>query len=241
MLETGNKKKYTHRLSIRQNAGGFSLYIYNVLSGQLLRHDDVPLDGMQPEEALSRHLSRPRAQDTDIGEVELVSELPSTLIPLDEFRKNEVVPLYRLNYPSAAYTASEIRCEVLSALEVVVAYPVPSAVEQHLQGLYPMLQVRSFMGEALERFVSTKHKKKEGDSHFYVMFAPSSMVVCCIKEHKLHFACTYPANNNADRIYYLLSVWKNLHIESHMPCILCGAEEGLADEIRKFIAIVREE
>jgi hypothetical protein len=229
-------------MSIRQTADGFSLYIYNVLTGKLQQCDTVPLTGsISAEEVLRSQLTRPRLQDLEFVEVELVSELPATLIPLDEFRKSEVLPLYRLNYPNSTYTAYDIRCEVLSALEVVVAYPVPAAVEQVLHSLFPSVQVRSLLGQSLERFAAQKHSKKEGNSHFYALFTDSTMVLGHLADHKLQYACSYAVGNDADRVYYLLSVWKNLNLDSHTSCILYGAPEEVVSKVRKFIAIVREE
>ena len=242
MLETGNKKKYTHRLSIRHHADGFSLYIYNVLSGELLQREDVEaLPASAMFDNLERQLVRPRLSGLDVGEVELVSEQPITLVPLDDFRKGEMLPLYRLNFPSMPYTSADIRCEVLSGLEIVVLYPVPEELEQMLLRHYPQLQLRSAAGEALEHFASMKHKKKNDMLHFYVQVWEHSMAVCSLKGHKLHFACTYPVSNDTDRIYYLLSAWKCLETDAGTPCVLCGASKEMAAEIRRFIATVTEE
>lgn len=240
MQETGNKKKYTHRLSIRHHADGFSLYIYNVLNGELLQREDVSANASSMLETLEQSLTRPRIMDLHFGEVEWVSELPCTLLPLDEFRKNEVLSLYRFNFPTMSYVAADIRCEVLSALEVVVLYSVPVAVEQLLQRLFMQVQLRSTMGVSLEYFSALKHKKKS-TLHFYVQVYDHTMIVCSFKQRRLQFACTYPVTNDADRIYYLLSVWKSMDVDAHTPCTLSGATKELSAEIRKFIATVTDE
>lgn len=227
----------TYRLSIRISADGFSLSIYNVLDGSLLQSiqqnaiQDTPLHTL-----LDETLRRPRLLDYTFQHVELLADTPSTCVPLEYLRREEVAALYRLNFPSTTATNAEIRYQILPSLEVVEIFCLDAAIYSTVQSLYPNVQLASYEGRLLEDTALTNRWAAADKANFHTHISDHSMLICSFLAGKLSYATTYRVNNNQDRLYYIMGAWKALGLDGNSDILhIHNSSSALVAELRRFI------
>lgn len=242
MRVTGNKIISAQKLSIRIFADGFSLYLYEGSGSALTGTEHVRVDTPEAlpaslREAFSRSLYHPQR----FGSVEVLFDGCSTLVPLDEFRRNEMLSVFRLNFPSADYSPSELRYEILQDMDVVVLYAARAALEELVLEYFPEATLGGFMAYALKTSLYHMHDSDRKGDHFHVFIGERQMTICAFIQGNLALGCAYHVDNDSDRIYYLLSVWKHTVCHSDAACLLYGASKELESGVRKFISKTRVE
>lgn len=237
MPVTGSNLLNTYRLSIRLFSDGFSLSILYAADNSLVQKEDVKADGNTPlYQLLEKALRRPRLTEYTFQSVELLVLSPSTCVPLEYFRREEVFPLYNLTFPSLKVGKNEVHYQILPSLEVVELFSLNQQVLQTVQDIYPDVEIVSLEGRAIETIANADRKKKDRSIHFYAMVAPKNMLVCCFKEQNLHFASTFSVDNDADRLYFIMGVWKSLQMEEQkQPLYLNNASAELLQQLQRFI------
>ena len=237
MQVTGSNLHNTYRLSIRLFSDGFSLSILYISDNSLVEKEDVTADGRTPlYQLLEKALQRPRLTEYTFQSVELLVLSPSTCVPLEFFRREEVFPLYNITFPSLKVSKTEVHYQILPQLEVVELFSVNQQILQTIQGIYPDVEIVSLEGRAIETIATADRKLQDNSIHFYAMIAPKNMLVCCFKEQRLHFATTYTVDNDADRLYYIMGVWKNLQMDEQTQLLhLNNASIELLNQAKRFI------
>ena len=237
MQVTGSNLHNTYRLSIRLFSDGFSLSILYTSDNSLVQKEDITADGSAPlYQLLEKALRQPRLTEYTFQSVELMVLSPSTCVPLEYFRREEVFPLYNITFPSLKVSKDEVHYQILPSLEVVELFSLNQQIRQTVQGIYPDAEIVSLEGRAIETIANADRKLQDHDKHFYAMIAPKNMLVCCFKEQHLHFATTYNVDNDADRLYYIMGVWKNLQMDENThPLHLNNASAELLQRLQRFI------
>ena len=237
MQVTGSNQLNTYRLSIRLFSDGFSLSILYAADNSLVQKEDVTLDGSTPlYQLLEKALKRPNLMEYTFQSVEILVLSPSTCVPLEYFRREEVFSLYNLTFPSLKVEKNEVHYQILPSLEVVELFSVNKQIIQTVQAIYPDVEIVSLEGRAIETIANADRKMQDRSIHFYAMIAPKNMLVCCFKEQHLHFASTYNVDNDADRLYYIMGVWKSLQMEEKtQPLYLNNASPELQQQLQRFI------
>ena len=185
---------------------------------------------------LEKTLRRPHLMEYTFQSVELLVLSPSTCVPLEYFRREEVFPLYNLTFPSLKVSKGEVHYQILPSLEVVELFSLNQQIRQTVQDVYPDVEIVSLEGRAIETIANADRKLQDDSIHFYAMIAPKNMLICCFKEQRLYFANTYTADNDADRLYYIMGAWKNLQMdESTQPLYLNNASTELQNQAKRFI------
>lgn len=185
---------------------------------------------------LEKTLRRPHLMEYTFQSVELLVLSPSTCVPLEYFRREEVFPLYNLTFPSLKVSKGEVHYQILPSLEVVELFSLNQQIRQTVQDVYPDVEIVSLEGRAIETIANADRKLQDDSIHFYAMIAPKNMLICCFKEQRLYFATTYTADNDADRLYYIMGAWKNLQMdESTQPLYLNNASTELQNQAKRFI------
>ncbi len=237
MQVTGSNLLNTYRLSIRLFSDGFSLSILFTSDNSLVQKEDVTADGRTPlYQLLEQALKRPHLMEYTFQQVELLVLSPSTCVPLEYFRREEVFPLYNLTFPSLKVNKAEVHYQILPSLEVVELFSVNQELLQTVQGIYPDVEIVSLEGRAIENIANADRKKQDRSIHFYAMIAPKNLLVCCFKEQRLYYASTFNVDNDADRLYYIMGVWRSLQMEElKQPLYLNNSSAELQQQLQRFI------
>lgn len=224
-------------MSIRISADGFSLSIYNVLDGTLLQSEKQhAVEGTPIHVILDEELRRPRLMGYNFQQVELLADSPSTCVPLECFRREEVNALYRLAFPSTTAANGEIYYQILPSLEVVELYALDAQILSTVQNLYPEAQFSSFEGKLLEEVFLQTRLSTSGKVSFHALIFDESTLICSFISGKLHFASTYRVNNDADRTYFIMAAWKALELDTETDTLhLHNSSPSLTRGMQRFI------
>ncbi len=236
MPGTGNNSFTKYRLSIRVFTDGFSLYIYNASGGLLQQEDYVGHDNENLEKVLQLHLTKPRIMEYEYDSVEFLAGTPTTYIPLDEFRREEMTALYRMTFSTKATDDSDIQYEILKKPEIVVLYHLSEKLKKIVLNVYPITTFHSIQGALLEKIAEDEGRKHSEGTSCYIQIFQKHLYVFTFTFGELHFACDYPSSTDIDRLYYILYVWKTLGLDAIKDiCVLSDATESLIEEIKKYI------
>ena len=238
MPATGNNSLHTYRMSICLAADGFSLSVSNPSGGnsplQAEEHYGIA-PGMLAQE-LHRALTRPRIMDYRYASVEIVTDTPSTFLPLEDFRSSEVPSIYRLCFPQAEVRSEDIRYELLSAQEIVVLFTADARCVQAVQRLYPEATLRSWQGRLLEEASEAVRRIRGSARHLFVNIGRERMCICMAGKGTPPFACAYEATEEADQLYYILSVWKALDLDATRDVLhVQGVSDSLHERLSQYI------
>ena len=131
---------------------------------------------------LEKTLRRPHLMEYTFQSVELLVLSPSTCVPLEYFRREEVFPLYNLTFPSLKVSKGEVHYQILPSLEVVELFSLNQQIRQTVQDVYPDVEIVSLEGRAIETIANADRKLQDDSIHFYAMIAPKNMLICCFTE-----------------------------------------------------------
>ena len=225
-------------MSIRLAPDGFSLSVGSPSGGshplQAEEHYDIAPEHLPME--IHHALTRPRIMDYRYHSVEIVADTPCTFLPLEDFRSSEVPSIYRLCFPQAEVRSEEIRYELLSAQEMVVLFTADARCVQAIQRLYPEAVLRSRQGMLLEEAAEAVRHMRGSARHLFVTIGRKHMYICLTGKGTKPFACAYEAMNEADQLYYILSVWKTLELDVTRDVLhLQDASEELQEKLSQYV------
>lgn len=239
----------SYSLSIRTCAGGFSFLVHSVASGQLVIEDTVPAkEGESEADNFARLLTHPRLLGRDYERVRFLSNAPTTQIPLDDFRREDNVAIYRQVFSDSTVRAEDIAVQILPALEVVCIYHLPSALEQALREVFPQATIQNFPACLIDYVASRAQGVRSADYEgghrgavvFHVVVDGSSLHIVGTSRGRLLYANSFVCENDADRLYFLLSVWHLLKMDSQYDtCNLYDASPEFQARVHEFIASVK--
>lgn len=239
MQVTGNKSLLNYSLSIRLCTDGFSFLVYSLGSGQLLLQENLRC---QPDESMAEALERglllPRVNGRHYERVVLYSTSPSTRVPLDEFRREDMVAVYRLTFAGMFPRPEDMCFQVLPTLDVVEIFTLPATIVEALKSHYPSAMVQGLYGTMLSQ-VAEMQQGSTLPVSAHVIMVDGGLMMCVLRRGKLHFANVFRASGNADKLYFILYVWKTLGLDAwHDSCTLYGAGEELYNEVCQYLANV---
>lgn len=236
MPATGNNSLLSYSLSIRQCADGFSFFVYSASSGQLLMQDNVHCTEDETlADALERGLNLGRIKGRRYERVTLLSSSPSTRVPLDEFRREDMLALYRLTFSGMTARHEDMRFQLLPGLEIVEIFALSSQVVSVMQNHYPSAVVKSFYGSLLE-YVSERQQGTTSPVTYHAVVVEGGLFIVVLRRGKLIFANVFHAEHDADKLYFMLYVWKTLDLDAwHDSCTLYGASSELHDSVLEYL------
>jgi len=237
MLATGNNPLHTYRLSIRVSADGFSFYIYNVLDGKLLQTQHTDSAGATPLQArLEEELRKMRLLGYDFKQVDILADTPCTCVPLEHFKREEMTAVYRLTFPAAKASNTEIHYQILPSLEVVEIFSMPETLKNTVLASFPSAQLSCHEGVLLEEIAASIQEKGGDRQTFHAVIDRHSTLVCSFKAGKLMFAATYSVHEESDQAYIIMAVCKSLGMDAmHDTLRIQGAAQSLQKQLGRFI------
>ena len=249
MLATGNKSLTGYRLSIRFGADGFSFSVSNSLDGSTVQTDRFPVsEPSAAADVLRGALQKPYLMDYQFQGVELVADTQSTIVPLEHFNKGDMLAFYRLCFPfngqwsmaNSQWSMSDMQYKILSSVEAVMVFRLDQSLLRIVQECYPDVKVCCEDAQQLERFASLQGKRPVSEDaeqrDAYVSFGERSFFVCVFHRSKLLYAGSQAADNDSDRIFLLLGIWKALDMNVQRDiCHLQGASKEMQKTIGEYL------
>jgi len=263
MPATGSNSFTNYRLSIRFSADGFSFSVSSTLDGSVVQEDRFPVtDPAAMADVLRQALRKPYLMDYRFQSVELVTEGPSTIVPLEHFNKSDMLAFYRLCFPSATSQGSmanlqssmfNVQCsmadmqyQILSPVEAVMLFRLDQSLLRIVQECYPDVKACCADAQELERIAAMQEKRpapEDAQQHdVYLHVAEHTFFIAVFARSKLLYAASQPAANDADRTFLLLGIWKALDLNPQRDVLhLEGASRELQKTLAEYILNLSEE
>lgn len=173
---------------------------------------------------------------TDTRRVQVLVDTPSMLVPIEQFEEDEMEALFNHTFPNKS-GRRVIHYNVLPELKAVCLFAVSKDVAgviadhfdeiQFIQAMTPVwhhLHQRSFTG----------HRNK-----LYGYFHNKQLDIFSFQQNRFKFCNSFEASHAHDALYFLLYVWKQLHMEAvHDEMHIVGdipEREWLLQELKRFL------
>lgn len=237
MLVTGSKSLNNYRLSIRVSAGGFSFSVVNLFDGKEMRAWNASFEDEKDAAAvLDNAFKLPSFTDFEYSDSELIFVSPSTIVPLDSFHREEISALYHLNFPANNTSKSAVDYDVVPSLDAVVLYAQMKSVRETMLRHFPHAEVKSIDTKSL-LWAYEQHRLEDRDGNgFYVLELSGRLTICAFQHNRLHYVCSHVTANPEDRLYHILTTWKNLKWDEKKDvCHLAEKDEELQKQLKQFI------
>ena len=234
-IDFSKSEQYT--LSIRLSADGFSFSVLNPLEGDAPWIENHPIDeSLSLTANLKRTYREVEWLNLPYRRINVLSAGKRfTFIPLDFFEDEQTEQVFYHNH--SPRDNEQVLYNILHASNVVVLFGMDKTAYAFLQEKHPQVRFYSHTTPLIEYFSS---KSRLGNTRkMYVNLRKETADVYCYERNRLLLANTYPCTVTADRIYYLLYIWKQLELdqerdELHLSGIL-EEKELLLSELRKYV------
>ncbi|MBO7137535.1 MAG: DUF3822 family protein [Bacteroidaceae bacterium] len=232
MLATGSNSLTGYRLSIRFGADGFSFSVSSTLDGSVVQSDRFPVpEASASDDVLRQALRKPYLMDYRFQSVELVADTQTTIVPLEHFSKGDMLAFYRLCFPGQQVSVADMQYQILSSLEAVMIFRLEQTLLRIVQECYPDVRVCCTDAQQLEHFASLQERRlvpadaEQRDA--YVSFGGKRFFIAVFLRNKLQYAGSQAADNDSDRTFLLLGIWKAL--DMHAQRDVCHLEDASSD------------
>ena len=247
MLATGSNSLTGYRLSIRFDADGFSFSVIGTHDGSVVQTDRY--ESASPADAgdvLRLALQKPYLMDYRFQSVELVADTLTTIVPLEHFNKSDMLAYYRLSFPGQQASVADMQYQMLSALEAVMVFCLDQSLLAIVQECYPDVKVCCADAQQVENFAALQEKRPAPDDaeqrDAYVSFAPQRFFFAVFRRGKLLYAGSQAADNDEDRTFLLLGIWKALDLQAQRDALhISGASKELMKTLAEYILNLSEE
>ena len=228
-------------LSIRIGTDGFSFAIVMADDGE---HTDMRHHAIDDTLPLTANIKQLFAQEEALRQggfsrTDIVLESKRfCLLPTEFFERDEACRVFYHNYPK-----QENECVLHNTLPhtgITVPFGIDKTARDCLLGLCH--RVKFYSQASLHIAHMAALKRPAGTRALYACPRRYSMEVYAYGPEGLLLANSFDCNSTADRLYYLLYVWKQLGFDQEKDELhLCGqaaGQEQLSDELQRFVAHV---
>ncbi len=235
MIDFTKSGQYT--LSIRLCTDGFSFSIYNPIQDL---HSSLLEKKIDSSLSLTANLKAVFRESEFLSYTYkrvniLMASKRFTLLPLEFFEEEQAETFFYHNHIKREN--ERICTNILRKNNVAVVFGIDKSTWQFLNECYPDARFYSQASALIEYFSA---KSKLGNSKkMYVAMRNREMDVYCYERGRLLLANSFECKQTADRIYYLLYIWKQQNFdqerdELHLTGTLID-KETLIQELRKFV------
>lgn len=234
-MDFGKSEQYT--LSIRLSTDGFCFSVFNPLddgaSSIFDREVDQSLSLTANLKQTFRELEWLHNPFYNVNV--LMADKRCTFIPLEFFEDEQAETIFYHNHPKRENEI--VQYNILHKDNTVVLFGMDKSAYTFLSEQYPNVRFYSQTSPFIE-YLSAK-SRLGNNRKMYVHFRKESADIYCFEHSHLLLANFFDCKETADRLYYLLYIWKQLGLEQERDELhLTGAlsdKETLLPELRKYI------
>lgn len=235
MTDFSKSEQYT--LSIRLSTDGFSFSVFNPMGdGELSFFDREVDEGLSLTANLKQTFREVEWLSRSYRRVNiLMADKRFAFIPLEFFEDEQAEIVFYHNHPKRENEL--VQYNILHKNNIVVLFGMDKSACTFLREQYPDAKFYSQASSFIEFF---SMKSRLGNCRkMYVHLRKDAIDVYGYERGRLLLANSFACKETADRIYYLLYIWKQLGFEQERDELhLTGAlhdKEQLLPELRKFI------
>lgn len=235
MTDFSKSEQYT--LSIRLSTDGFSFSVFNPMGdGELSFFDREVDEGLSLTANLKQTFREVEWLSRSYRRVNiLMADKRFAFIPLEFFEDEQAEIVFYHNHPKRENEL--VQYNILHKNNIVVLFGMDKSACTFMREQYPDAKFYSQASSFIEFF---SMKSRLGNCRkMYVHLRKDAIDVYGYERGRLLLANSFACKETADRIYYLLYIWKQLGFEQERDELhLTGAlhdKEQLLPELRKFI------
>lgn len=174
--------------------------------------------------------------DADANHADVLLDTPQMLVPIEQFEEEDVKALFNHAFPEG-HEQRIVRHNVLPDLKAVCLFSINKDLNnvindqfdhvQYIQAMTPVwrhLHQRSFTG----------HRNK-----LYGYFHGKHLDLFSFQQNRFKFCNSFEASHTYDALYFLLYVWKQLHLEAeHDELHIVGdipEQAWLIQELKRYL------
>ena len=130
--------------------------------------------------------------------------------------------------------------QILSSLEAVVLFCLNQDILRIVQECYPDVRVCCADAQLLEHFAAQQEKRPAAEDaqqcDLYLHVEAKHLFVTVFRRSKLLYAASQAADNDSDRIFLVLGIWKALGLNAQQDNLhLEGASKDLQKTVAEYI------
>ena len=144
------------------------------------------------------------------------------------------------------WSMADMQYQILSALEAVMIFRLDQSILRIVQECYPDVKVCCTDAQQLEHFAA-KHEKRPAPENMeqcdaYLHVEAERFFIAVFRRSKLLYAASQAADNDSDRIFLVLGIWKALGLNVQQDNLhLEGASKDLQKTLAEYILNLSEE
>lgn len=237
-LDLEKSKQYT--LSIRLSADGFSFSIYDPTEKVSIDHTRYRIE---PNISLTANVKQAWAENDFLKlpfkRVNLLIDTPRyTTVPLALFEETQAETIYYHNHPR--YLSEVVAHNILNRSNCVLLFAIDKSTYNLLYEYFPQARLYATVSPVIEYLCD--RSRLGNNRKLYAYIQKKHIDILAFERGKLLFANTFPNRGNADCIYFILNVWKQIGLnqetdELHLTGIP-EEKERFIDKLRKYVKIV---
>ena len=172
----------------------------------------------------------------DTRRVQVVVDSPSMLVPIEQFDEEDITVIFNHTFPPTQ-EQRVVRFNVLPSLKTVCLFAVNKDLSGVLQDRFDDLQFIHAMTPVwryLHQRSFTGHRNK-----LYGYFHGKQLDIFSFQQNRFKFCNSFQVTQMHDALYFLLYVWKQLHLEAeHDEMHIVGdfpEQALLLEELKRYL------
>ena len=174
--------------------------------------------------------------DADVNHADVLLDTPQMLVPIEQFEEEEVKALFDHAFPGGQEQRI-VRYNVLPDLKAVCLFAINKDLNNVINDQYDHVQYIQAMTPVwhhLHQRSFTGHRNK-----LYGYFHGRHLDLFSFQQNRFKFCNSFEASHAYDALYFLLYVWKQLHLETeHDELHIVGdipEEAWLVQELKRYL------
>lgn len=196
------------------------------------REDMRGLEGNLATKSLHEMLSSQQIKRYIYNKVRAIVETPSTTVPSSMLAENKAEDLYLAVYPQADLLNNNLISALHTDLEVTELFTLSKSINQILQDAYPDIHITCPVASILNHVVQLNRQQQNSNSDLFLAHIQDDrLFVIALRNGRLRFANTFPADNIMNALFFMLSVWKELELDAKQDTCYISGNKQLAIQL----------
>ena len=174
---------------------------------------------------------------SDLNHADVLLDTPQMLVPIEQFDEDDIKTLFDYAFPAKEQVQHIVRYNVLPDLKTVCLFAVNKDLAGVLQDRFDDLQFIHAMTpvwQYLHQRSFTGHRSK-----LYGYFHGKRLDIFSFQQNRFKFCNSFESTHTHDALYFLLYVWKQLHLEAeHDEMHIVGdipEQEWILQELKRYL------
>ncbi|MGL5272099.1 MAG: DUF3822 family protein [Phocaeicola sp.] len=230
------KQSEQYILSIRLSADGFSFCIYSSENHETLFRFYTVNEAYSMTANIKEWISQTEELKLKYKKVNiLVDSNRFTTIPFDLFDDENSESLFYYN--QLPINNEIVLCNILGETNLALLFGMDKYAHQFLHEQFP--QARFYASISTVSELLCKHKNPQASGILYAYLRKNKLEIYAFAFNKLLLINSYACQQTSDRIYFILSVWKQLNFcqEKNELCLIGNKriKEEVMQEVEQYI------